>query len=133
MLAPALTSGRARPYPRFVEPKPVIKKSPKKKAKAPPAKKTKSPKKEKAAKPAKKEKKDPNAPKRGLSAFMFFGNDMREKIKADNPGCSFGEVGKFLGEAWSKVDAATKSKYEKKAADDKVRYEKAKAAYEKKE
>ena len=33
---------------------------------------------------------DPNAPKRGLSAYMFFANDQRESVREDNPGISFG-------------------------------------------
>ena len=49
-----------------------------------PAKKAKveKPAKAKAEKPAKKEKKkkDPNAPKRAMSAFMFFSNDKRSKV-----------------------------------------------------
>jgi hypothetical protein len=35
-------------------------------------------------------KKDPNAPKRGLSAYMFFANDNRDKVREENPGISFG-------------------------------------------
>ena len=35
---------------------------------------------------------DPNAPKRGLSAYMFFANDNREKVREDNPGISFGKI-----------------------------------------
>ena len=34
---------------------------------------------------------DPNAPKRGLSAYMFFANEQREKVREDNPGIKFGE------------------------------------------
>ena len=34
---------------------------------------------------------DPNAPKRGLSAYMFFANDQRDKVREDNPGIKFGE------------------------------------------
>lgn len=34
---------------------------------------------------------DPNAPKRGLSAYMFFANDNREKVREENPGISFGK------------------------------------------
>ena len=37
-------------------------------------------------------KKDPNAPKNALSAFMYFSNDNRDKVKADNPGIPFGQV-----------------------------------------
>lgn len=44
-----------------------------------------------SAKPrATKAKKDKNAPKRALSAYMFFSQDWRERIKAENPDASFG-------------------------------------------
>jgi hypothetical protein len=33
---------------------------------------------------------DPNAPKRGLSAYMFFANDQRDNVREENPGISFG-------------------------------------------
>jgi hypothetical protein len=33
---------------------------------------------------------DPNQPKRGLSAYMFFANDQRDKVREDNPGIKFG-------------------------------------------
>jgi high mobility group protein B1 len=39
-----------------------------------------------------KEKKDPNAPKRGMSSFMYFSNEVRAKLKTENPGMSFGEL-----------------------------------------
>ena len=35
---------------------------------------------------------DPNMPKRGLSAYMFFANDQRDKVREDNPGIKFGEL-----------------------------------------
>ena len=35
---------------------------------------------------------DPNAPKRGLSAYMFFANENREKVREENPGISFGKI-----------------------------------------
>ena len=47
---------------------------------------------EKAEKPARKTKKDPNAPKRALSAYMFFSQDWRERIKTENPDAGFGEL-----------------------------------------
>jgi hypothetical protein len=34
---------------------------------------------------------DPNAPKRGLSAYMFFANDQRDKVREENPGIKFGK------------------------------------------
>jgi len=35
---------------------------------------------------------DPNAPKRGLSAYMFFANEQRENVRDENPGISFGMI-----------------------------------------
>ncbi|CCU81896.1 high mobility group protein [Blumeria hordei DH14] len=43
---------------------------------------------------------DPKAPKRGLSAYMFFANEQRENVRLENPGITFGQVGKMLGERW---------------------------------
>jgi hypothetical protein len=77
-----------------------------------------------------KKKKDPNAPKRGLSAYMFFANDQRDKVREDNPGIKFGEVGKLLGEQWKALTEKQRSPYEAKAAADKKRYEEEKAAYQ---
>ena len=42
---------------------------------------------------------------------------------------STGEVGKLLGEKWKELSAKEKEPYEKKAKDDKERYEREKAAY----
>ena len=35
---------------------------------------------------------DPNAPKRGLSAYMFFANEQRDNVREENPGISFGTI-----------------------------------------
>ncbi|KAF2153717.1 non-histone chromosomal protein 6 [Myriangium duriaei CBS 260.36] len=77
-----------------------------------------------------KRKKDPNAPKRGLSAYMFFANEQRDKVREDNPGIKFGEVGKILGDKWKQLSDKQKAPYEAKAAADKKRYEDQKAAYQ---
>lgn len=34
---------------------------------------------------------DPNAPKRGLSAYMFFANEQRDNVREENPGITFGK------------------------------------------
>jgi hypothetical protein len=67
--------------------------------------------------------KDPNAPKKGMSAFMLFSNDQRNKIKADNPELSFGEIGRKVGEAWKALSDKQKQVYVKKSEEDKKRYE----------
>lgn len=53
-------------------------------------------------------KKDPNAPKRGLSAYMFFVKEKRADVSASNASMSFGEVGKELGRLWKEVSAEDK-------------------------
>ncbi|KAL2199739.1 high mobility group box domain-containing protein [Corynascus similis CBS 632.67] len=83
-----------------------------------------------SGKPEKKRaKKDPNAPKRGLSAYMFFANEQRENVREENPGVSFGQVGKILGERWKALSEKQRAPYEAKAAADKKRYEDEKQAY----
>uniref|UniRef100_A0A0R0KM01 FACT complex subunit SSRP1 n=1 Tax=Glycine max TaxID=3847 RepID=A0A0R0KM01_SOYBN len=67
-------------------------------------------------------KKDPNAPKRAMSGFMFFSKLERENLKKTNPGISFTDVGRVLGEKWKKLSAEEKEPYEAKAREDKKRY-----------
>ncbi|KAH9177157.1 high mobility group box domain-containing protein [Lactarius sanguifluus] len=77
-------------------------------------------------------KKDPKAPKRALSAYMFFSQDWRERIKAENPDASFGEVGKLLGAKWKELDEEEKKPYIEQAARDKTRAEQEKSEYDNK-
>jgi hypothetical protein len=72
---------------------------------------------------AKKSKRDPNEPKRGMSAFMMFSNEHRNTIKTDNPEATFGEIGRKVGEAWKALNDKQKAVYTKKAEEDKHRYE----------
>lgn len=72
----------------------------------------------------KKRTKDPNAPKRPLSAFFWFCNDERPKAKASLQDATVGEVAKELGRRWNECTEDQKSKYEALAAKDKARYEK---------
>ncbi|KAK8900923.1 hypothetical protein QC760_010387 [Botrytis cinerea] len=59
---------------------------------------------------------DPNAPKRGLSAYMFFANEQRDNVREENPGISFGQVGKVLGERWKALNEKQRGPYEESAA-----------------
>lgn len=70
-----------------------------------------------------KAKKDPNAPKRSLSAYMFFANENREDVRSDNPGITFGQIGKVLGERWKALSDEDRKPYGEKAEQDKKRYE----------
>ena len=84
-------------------------------------------------KPAKKKvKKDPNAPKKGLSTYMLFCKDMRSILKEESPELTFGELGKLLGQKYKELSAEEKAKYDVLAAADKVRYERENKVYESK-
>ncbi|KAI8390215.1 high mobility group box domain-containing protein [Blakeslea trispora] len=92
---------------------------------------TKTTKRAAAAKPEEKKrrtKKDPNSPKRGLSAYMFFSQERRATVKEENPEASFGQIGKILGEKWQAMSAEEKKPYVEKAEADKKRYESEKAS-----
>merc|ERR1719189_3130791 len=85
------------------------------------AKKASPAKKEKETKKKVKKAKDPNAPKRGLSAFMFFAKEERPAVLKAHPDFKVPEVGKELGARWAKL--GDKSKFDGLAAKDKARYE----------
>jgi high mobility group protein B1 len=76
--------------------------------------------------------KDPNAPKRSLSAFFWFCNDERAAIKAAHSDYTVGDIAKELGKKWGEVTEETKTKYEQMAEKDKARYEREMNAYKKK-
>lgn len=47
-----------------------------------------------------KKKKDPNAPKRAMSAYMLWLAEARQQIKEENPGISITDLTKRAGEKW---------------------------------
>lgn len=79
--------------------------------------------------PQGKGKKDPLAPKKGLSPFMIFNKENREKIKTSNPEATFGDIGKLIGTAWKALNDKQKAVYTQKAEADKQRYATESAAY----
>jgi hypothetical protein len=77
----------------------------------------------------KRRKKDPNAPKRSLCAFMFFSNAERQNVMAEHPNFGMGhrgEIVKELGRRWAVVSPEVRQKFTEMANVDKVRYEKEK-------
>merc|ERR1712139_224923 len=81
-----------------------------------------------------KKEKDPNKPKRNLSAYMFFANANRaEIIKTEfkGDGSKVTLVMKAIAAKWKTMDAAAKEKYERMAEQDKERYANAIAEYTK--
>lgn len=47
--------------------------------------------------------KDPNAPKRNLSAYLIYQNAMRDQFKKDNPEMSFGQLSKHTSQVSSSL------------------------------
>jgi high mobility group protein B1 len=66
--------------------------------------------------------KDPNAPKRARSNYIFFCINNRDKIKNNNPEMSAKEVIQELGNRWKKLSKSEKKKYDKMSLKDKERY-----------
>ena len=58
--------------------------------------------------------KDPNAPKKPLSAYFLFTQEERLKVKAEFPNYSITEVANELGRRWAQIDPAIKQSYEQR-------------------
>ncbi|XVF14220.1 hypothetical protein REPUB_Repub09cG0039500 [Reevesia pubescens] len=77
----------------------------------------------------KRKKKYANLPKRSMSSFMFFSRMERESLKKSNPGVSFTELSRIIGEKWKKLSEDEKQPYEAKARADKKRFNDEKESY----
>ena len=69
--------------------------------------------KEKQKQKERKEKAKGQAP----SSYIIFYNEVREQVLAENPNFKIGEMGKFVGEKWSKLSDAEKDVYKSKSKD----------------
>ncbi|KAF2948806.1 hypothetical protein DAI22_01g061600 [Oryza sativa Japonica Group] len=76
-----------------------------------------------------KKKKDPNAPKRAMTPFMYFSMAERGNMKNNNPDLPTTEIAKKLGEMWQKMTGEEKQPYIQQSQVDKKRYEKESAVY----
>jgi len=68
-------------------------------------------------------KKERTGPKRALSSYMYFCQDSRDSVKAENPDMNGKEVTSELGRRWKELSDDQKTPFEAKAAADKLRYE----------
>ena len=82
------------------------------------------------AKGAKRAKKDPNAPKRALSGYLFYTMKNRPAMKKRNPNAPVTVIIQKLAADWKKLSDTEKKPYAAMDAKDKQRYAKEKAAYE---
>jgi len=75
-------------------------------------------------------KKDPNAPKKPLNAYLLWLGDNRAKIAKKLPdGHKVSDVARAGGEKWKKAAAGTKKKYESRARSMREEYNKELEAY----
>jgi len=71
----------------------------------------------------KRKKKDPDAPKRALSAFFCFSQTKRSQIQQAHPEWRIGQVAQELGRQWKEFNDADKRPYAEMATKDRARYE----------
>ena len=79
----------------------------------------------------KRRKKDPDAPKRPMSAYMFFLVTNRVRIVAEQNlnAKKVTDIGKAVGKAWRELSSEKREIYNKQSQDDKDRYATAMAEY----
>ena len=65
---------------------------------------------------------DPNAPKRNLSAYLLYQNQMRETFKSQNPGMTFGQLSKYTSAMYAELNPDEKLVWVQHAEEDKKRY-----------
>ena len=81
--------------------------------------------------PKKKKKKDPYAPKRNMSAFFLYSNDIRSTVRTENPEAKFGDIAKIISKQYKALTEKEMAVYTKKAVADKERYVRAMEEYKK--
>jgi len=72
--------------------------------------------------PWKRAKKDPSAPKRPMSAFLYFSQDKRRQIKQENPSIRNTEVSRILGELWRNASVEEKRPHVDKEKEEREKY-----------
>lgn len=73
-------------------------------------------------KKGKKQKKDPNAPKRNMSAYFLYSIEARQSVKEENPEASFGDIARLISEKFKSLSEKERKVWDDKAAADKERY-----------
>ena len=63
-----------------------------------------------------------NAPKRNQSSFFIYSNSHRASVKVAYPNASFGDIAKIISKQFKALSDKERAKYDKLAAEDKIRY-----------
>ena len=79
--------------------------------------------------PKAKKAKDSKKPKKANTAWICFTQEMREKVKAENPDATTTDLTKLMSPMWKALSDSERKKYEDMASEDKERYEKEMVEY----
>lgn len=63
----------------------------------------------------------PAPPKRPLSAFFLFREEVYDKVKSDNPSAKITELTKIISDMWKNIDQAHKDRLEAKYQENKAK------------
>ena len=67
--------------------------------------------------------KDPNAPKKPLTAFMLYTNARRPDVTKKSPGVKITEISSLIGNEWNDLTEDEKNIWREKSKDEKLMYE----------
>jgi hypothetical protein len=81
--------------------------------------------------PWKRVKKDPSAPRRPMSAFLFYSIGKRQQIKSLHPALKNTEISRVLGEMWRGLSNAERTPFIEKEKDEREKYKVAIAEWRK--
>ena len=73
---------------------------------------------------------DPNAPKRNMSAYLLYQNAMRDQFKRDNPGMTFGQLSKYTSHMYKNMTVEERAEWDNRAVMDKRRFGEQMAQYQ---
>ena len=74
----------------------------------------------------------PPAPKRALSAFFLYRQEVYDRVKAENPTAKITEITKIISDMWQGIDSSTKERLEAEYQRNKEVAAQEKADYEEK-
>jgi len=78
---------------------------------------------EPTGKRSKKQKKDPNKPKRNMSAYFLYSVSIRPEVRKEHPDASFGQIAKIISQKFKDLSDKERQPWVQKANEDKKRYE----------
>lgn len=73
--------------------------------------------------------KDPNAPKRAMTPYLFYSQERRPGAKSENPGMNTRDLSRKMGEEWNAMSEDQKRSYVEKGNRAKEQYTQARANY----